>query len=285
MPLIALEGFKSFAVSSTNFLNTNRIFPNTLEFLMFVLGGGTPPTKADFTRIQLKMGTANKPIWDITGSQINSLNLYDGRPSTATVLILPFSNPRASRDEDKNLGCVDFGQLGVRDLNIEMTLNGTPVTPTALPFAMVGNAKQYGDGDPRNLMFRALLTSTLVYSAAVTRQSQTINTNSNGGALLRRLHFFSAIVTSFEYKRRSVSVYEDITLAANNAILDEYNHDPQANIYTYDAVYDDIQQRAHTQVEASGESVAQIPQQFNTTTSGAGTVLTIADIYTSLDSL
>ncbi len=285
MPLVALEQFRSFAASTTNYLTTERIFPNTLEALIFLLGGGTPPTKADFTRIQLKLGQGNKPIWDVTGSQINSLNLYEGRPSAATVLILPFANPRASRDEDKNLGCIDFGSLGIRQLSIEMTLNGTPVTPTCTPFALIGQPKQYGDGDPRNMLFRALLPTPLVFSGAVTRQPQLLNTSPNGGALLRRLHFFGAVVTSFEYKRRSTSVYEDIGAVMNAAFLDEYGHDPQANIYTYDAVYDDVEQRAWPQIEPAGNTVAQVPQQFLLTTSGAATVNVIADLYASLDSL
>jgi hypothetical protein len=134
-------------------------------------------------------------------------------------------------------------------------------------------------------LFRAILTTPLPFAGAIARAPQIIATAAAGGALLRRLHFFSAIVTSFEVKRDGVSYYEDVPLAVNNAVLDELGHDPQASIYTWDVIDDDNESKALPQIRGDAGGAAVIPTQYLVTVSGAGTVQTLADIFANVNGL
>lgn len=281
---VLLEPIANNGAVGQMFLKTERIYPNTLEYLVLQLGGSVAPTKAQLTRIVVKLGSSSKPIWDITGAQLNSLNLYEGRPSTATVFVLPFSNPRARTIESQMLGALDMGAVGQRQLVVEITVAGG-TAPTILAWAEVAPPKLFGPDAPENLLFRALLTTPLSFNGAAVRAPQVIATAAAGGALIRRLHFFSAIVTSFEHKRDGFPQYEETPLAVNNAVLDELGHDPQANIYTYDCIDDDNESKALAQVRVDQAGLALIPQQFLVTTSGNGDVPAIADVLTNVNGL
>jgi len=284
MSRIALEPLANNGAQGLMILKTTRIFPNTLEALIFQLGGTVAPTKAEITRIVVKLGASSKPIWDITGAQLNSINLYEGRPSTATVLILPFSNTRARTVESQMIGALDMGATGQRELIVELTVAGG-TAPNLTAWAEVAPPKLFGEGAAENQLFRAILTTPLVFTGALSRFPQNIASAAAGGALLRRLHFFSAIVTSYEMKRDGVAYFEDQPLAVNNAYLDELGHDPQASIYTFDAIDDDNESKALAQVRADQGGLSLIPVQHLVTVSGAGTVNTLADVFANVNGL
>jgi hypothetical protein len=267
-------------------MQTTRLFPNTLEALIIQLGGTTPAVKAEISRIVVKLGSSTKPIWDVSGAQINSMNLYEGRPSTATVLVLPFSNTRARTIESQMIGALDMGAVGIRELTLELTFTrATYDTITVAAWAEVAPPKLFGPNAPENQLFRALLTTPLAFTAALARFPQVISTAAQGGALIRRLNFFSSIVTSYEMRRDGIAYYEDTALAVNNAYLDELGHDPQANIYTFDAIDDDNESKALAQVRADAGGLSLIPTQHLITTSGNGTVPTVADIFANINGL
>jgi len=284
MAKILLEAFRNVSAAGVASLQTTRLFPNREKFIAVQLGGGPAPTKAQLTRIQVKLGQSTKPIWDITGAQLLSINLYEGRPNTATVLVLPWANPRARTVESQMLGALDMGAIGVRELLLEITIAGG-VAPTLTAWAEVSPPKLFGEGAAENQLFRAILSTPLTFTAALARFPQTIATAAAGGALLRRLHFFAVEVTSYELRRDGVPYHEDVPIAVNNAILDELGHDPQANIYTFDAIEDDNESKALAQVRADQGGLSLIPQQHLVTTSGAATVPTIADVFANINGL
>lgn len=281
---VALEPFRNVSAAGTAFLETTRIFPNTLEYIAILLAGAVAPTKAQLTRIQMKLGQSVKPIWDITGAQLNTLNLYEGRPSTATVLVIPFANPRARTIESQMIGALDMGAVGIRQLLLEITIAGG-TTPALTAWAEVSPPKLFGEGAAENGLFRAILTTPITFTAALARFPQTISTAAQGGALLRRLHFFAAEVTSYELRRDGIPYHEDVPLAVNNAVLDELGHDPQASVYTFDAIEDDNESKALAQVRADAQGLSLIPVQHLVTTSGAATVPVIADVFANINGL
>jgi hypothetical protein len=284
MSRIVLEPFRNTGATGTMYLQTTRIFPNTLEALILVLGGGVAPTKAQISRIVVKLGSSTKPIWDITGSQLESLCLYEGRPSTATVLVLPFSNTRARTVESQMIGALDMGAIGIREMTVEVTVTGG-TTPSISAYAEVAPPKLFGQGAPENQLFRAILTTPLTFTGALNRFPQNIATAAAGGALLRRIHFFSALVTSYELRRDGIAYFEDTALAVNNAYLDELGHDPQSNVYTFDAIDDDNESKALAQVRADQGGLSLIPTQHLVTVSGGGTVQTVADVFANINGL
>jgi hypothetical protein len=284
MSRIILEPFANNGTVGTMYLKSTRIFPNTLEAIIIQLGGTVAPTKAQLSRLVMKLGSATKPVWDLTGAQLNTLNLYEGRPNTATVLVLPFTNTRARTIESQMIGGIDFGAIGIREFTLEVTVTGG-TAPTLTAWAEVAPPKLFGDGAAENQLFRALLTTPLTFTGALNRFPQNIATAAQGGALLRRLLFDSALVTSFELRRDGQPYFEDTPLAVNNAYLDELGHDPQANTYMFDAIDDDNESKALAQVRSDKGGLSLIPTQYLMTVSGGGTVPAISDVFVNLNGL
>jgi hypothetical protein len=282
MAKIQLEPYQNVSAAGTALMTTSRIWPNTLEYIAITLGGTTPPTKAQISRLLVRLGS--KPIWDITGSELASICLYEGRVATATVLILPFSNWFARSIPEQYLGAIDFGQVGVRDLTTEVTLAGG-TAPTLSAIAEVAPPKVLDAAS--NVLFRALLRTPLSPAGAATFAPQLINYGQAGGALLRRLFFFSSVVTALEIKRDGLDILEQIPLALINAVQSEsFPHTPQANIYTYDVVEDDIESKALTTIRKDSKgNVSLIPQQILASLSGAATFDVVADVFANLNGL
>jgi hypothetical protein len=278
---IQLEPFQNVSAAGTALMTTTRIWPNTLEYVAVTLGGGTPPTKAQITRLLIRLGS--KPIWDVTGSEIASICAYENRTATATVLILPFANFDARNVSEQYLGAIDFGQVGVRDMTFEVTLAGG-VTPTLSAIAEVAPPKVL---DPAsNVLFRALLRNPIAPASAATFLPLLLNYGQAGGALLRRLWFFSNLVTALEIKRDGLDVYEQIPLALNNAVLTELQNLPQSNIFTYDTVEDRIESKALTTIRKDAKgNVSLIPMQVLTSLSGGGAFDVVSDVYANLNGL
>lgn len=282
MAKIQLEAFNNVSAAGTAIMTTTRIYPNTLEYLALTLGGGVAPTKAQLTRLLIRLG--QKPIWDVTGSEIASICLYEGRTATATVLILPFANWFARSIAEQYLGAIDFGAVGVRDMTLEVTIAGG-TTPTLSAIAEVAPPKVL---DPAsNLLFRALLRNPIAPASAATFLPLLINYGQAGGALIRRLWFFSALVTALEIKRDGLDILEQIPLALNNAVLSEsFPHTPQANIFTYDVIEDDIESKALTTIRKDSKGVVSlIPMQILASLSGGGAFDVISDVFANLNGL
>ncbi len=287
---IYLEPFTNPNAVGKQILKTTRVYPNTLEYVVIRLGGGVAPTKAQLTRIVVKLGSSSKPIWDITGAQLNTLNLYEGRPNTATVLILPFSNPRARTVESQMIPALDLGQVGVREFIVEIDVGGG-TTPFLDAWAEVAPPKLFGvdkNGQPaaENLLFRALLRTPINIPSATTRTPINPATAAAGGALLRRLQMFDGTITAFELKRDGQAYFEETPLAVNNAVLDELGHDPQANLYTFDAIDDDNESKALAQVRNDQGGLSLIPQQFIVTASAPiASFDAVADLVANVNGL
>lgn len=282
MAKIQLEQFNNVSAAGTAIMTTTRIYPNTLEYIAITLGGGTPPTKAQLSRLLIRLGS--KPIWDVTGAEIASICLFEGRTATATVLILPFANWFARSIAEQYLGAIDFGAVGVRDMTFEITIAGG-VTPTVTAIAEVAPPKVL---DPAsNLLFRALLRNPIAPASAATFLPLLLNYGQAGGSLIRRLFFFSALVTALEIKRDGLDILEQIPLALLNAIQSEsFPHTPQANIYTYDVVEDDIESKALTTIRKDSKGVVSlIPMQILASLSAGGTFDVIADVFANLNGL
>jgi hypothetical protein len=182
------------------------------------------------------------------------------------------------------IGGVDFGAIGIREMSLEVTVTGG-TAPNLTAWAEVAPPKLFGEGAPENQLFRAILATPLTFTAALSRFPQNIATAAQGGALLRRLQFFGAEVTSFELRRDGNPYFEETPLAVNNAYLDELGHDPQANVYTFDAIDDDNESKALAQVRADAGGLSLIPTQYLLSVSAAATINTLADTFANINGL
>jgi hypothetical protein len=284
MAKINLEPFQNVVTTGgVAIMTTTRIWPNTLEYIAITLGGGVPFTKANLTRIQIQLGS--KTIWDLTGAELQSINSYEGRVATATYLLIPFANWFARSIAEQYLGAIDFGQVGIRDMTIQITTAAAGTTPTISAIAEVAPPKVLDAAS--NVLFRALLRTNVTVANATTFAPFLINYGQAGGALLRRMFFFSALVTALEWKRDGLDILEQIPLALITAIQSEsFFHTPQANIYVYDVTEDDIESKALTTIRTDSKgNVSLIPQQTLVSNSGAGTYDVVSDVFANVNGL
>jgi hypothetical protein len=282
MAKILLEPFQNVVASGQAQLTTQRIWPNTLEYISLVLGGTF--TKTMITNLQVRLG--QKTIWYITGLDLQAMNSYEGQPASATLLTLRFANPFARTPKQQYLGAIDFGSIGVRDLTILVTIAGA-TAPTLVAYAEVAPPKTLDAAS--NLLFRALLQTPISTSAATTFQPFLINYGQSGGALLRRLMFATAIgnLTALEIKRDGLDIFEQVAFANYNLMLLELlPKTPQAGYAIYDAIEDDIESKALTSVRADSQgNISLIPQQINLSFSGAFALNVYADVFANLNGL
>jgi hypothetical protein len=289
MALILLEPFQNVVNTGVAQLTTQRIWPNTLEYISLVLGGTF--TKAEITQLVVKLG--QKPIWtlgggaDNGGSTLQSLNLYEGRVATSTELMLPFANPFARSPKQQYIGAVDTGQVGINNITLLVTI-ASATNPTLTAWAQVAPPKTLSAAN--NLLFRALLQTPIAPAAAGNYVPFLLNVGQAGGALLRRLIFPSAYVSAFEVKRDGLDIYEQVPLAVMNAIESElFPHTPQSNFPVLDFIEDDIESKALTsvrQVTVNGQpTISLIPQQYLLSHSQATAYTVYADVFANLNGL
>lgn len=282
MAKILLEPFQNVVATGQAQLTTQRIWPNTLEYIALILGG-TTFTKAMITNLQVRLG--QKTVWYTTGTDVQTLNSYEGRTATATLLILAFANWFARTPKQQYLGAVDFGAIGVRDLTVLVTISGA-TAPTLVAYAEVAPPKTL---DPAsNLLFRAIIQTPVAPPGATVFQPFLINMGQAGGALLRRLLFAQqTIVTAVEIKRDGLDIFEQIPVAVANAIQSEmFPHTPQASNFIVDEIEDDIESKALTSVRADSKgNISLIPQVINISHSGAGAYNVYADVLANINGL
>jgi hypothetical protein len=214
----------------------NGLLGYTIERLILQLGG-TSFTKSMITSIQLKAN--GKIIYDSTGPRLDTRNQYRGITANAGFLTIDFAEIRAKTELGQNLGCLDT-TMGLSNLKLEVTISGA-TAPTLAGFAEV-NAPQ---ADPAQMATRGLISkihsSTLTIGAAGTFAIPVPHlAPSDGGSIFKRIAFFSSNMTGLVIKKGGI-VIEDSVKALNDFNQTEYRKIPQAGLYVYDAIVDDVQ--------------------------------------------
>jgi len=281
MAKILLEPFQNVVATGQAQLTTQRIWPNTLEYVGLVLGG-TTFTKAMITNLQVRLGQKTIWYWS-SGTDIQTMNTYENRVAAATYLSLNFANWFARTPKQQYLGSIDFGSVGVRDLTILVTITGA-TAPTLTAYAEVAPPETLDAAS--NLLFRAIIQTPLAPSSATVFQPFLINYGQAGGALLRRLLFVTNLVTAVEVKRDGLDIFEQIPLAVFQANESEQFHTQTANNVFVDFIEDNIESKALTSVRADSKgNISLIPQLINLSHSGAGAYNCQADVLANLNGL
>jgi hypothetical protein len=233
---IRTYSFQNVVASGIATCDLNGLLGYTIERLILQLGG-TSFTKSMITSIQLKAN--GKIIYDSTGPRLDTRNQYRGITANAGFLTIDFAEIRAKTELGQNLGCMDTTQ-GLSNLKLEVTVSGA-TAPTLQAFAEV-NSPQV---DPAQAGTRGLIakvhSTTLSIGAAGTFSIPVPHLDpSAGGSVLKRAAFFSANMTGLVIKKNGI-VIEDSSKALNDFNQTEYRKSPQAGLYMYDAIVDDIQ--------------------------------------------
>lgn len=277
MDLIRLPPFPSVAASSISTLVTNLLRGYSLHGLVFERGGGAF-TNAHLSNLRVRL--AGKDIVNgLTGAQLVDLNEYDGLVDVTNYTTLFFGDPSARTIRGQHLGDVDLSLYG-DDLEIEVTV-GAATTPTLVVYALASVPKQsmgVGFGPAEAATFRALVRTVVQPAAAVTRAGYAINLGSRAGALLRRIAFFHTNMTSVEFSKNGLRKWDNVSIALNSAVAQQFARTPQSGLYLLDRIVDGNLGEAEPTVQSNG-----VPWNFDValTTSAADTITAFADLLTN----
>ncbi|MBM0105608.1 hypothetical protein JM946_12650 [Steroidobacter sp. S1-65] len=281
MPRIKLDPFENVGDGRTASMITEVIWPNTLEqiVLHFTPGVGGAFVKDDIEELKVKFGT--KTVWDVTGEQLVKMNAFEVLNEGVTVLTLPFYNQRARNLAQAYLSCPDFAALAVRKVQVSLKITGATD-----PFTIDAWADVVAPGllaPAGRIVFRQLLRQQLTPSAAEVDKPQSINIGQAKGARLRRLHFFSPLVTDLSIKRDGLDFFEKLPLSVQNDLLKNKGWVPQTDVYSFVADEDDNADKTLTTIRDDAGGGSLVPMQILMSTSGAGAFDVVADVLAGLD--
>ena len=278
MDVVKVNPFTNVAASS---LATAQFIPdrNLALYAIVLVLGGTFTIDAHILLLVVKSG--GKELFRITGERLQDINGYDGMASDAAHLIIPFADPTARTARGEHIGSLDMTIY--RDpLTIEVTI-GAATAPTLDAFALISPPKlQLGFGytPDEAQLHRALIESIIQTSAAVTRKAFGIGLGSEAGALIKKIVFFHATLTSLAVKRNGLDIFDDVDEALNDFIQqDVFARVTNAALYAWDPVVNGNQSEARTTVNPDGTAAN---YQILVTDSAADTITVLADVYSKL---
>jgi hypothetical protein len=275
MDLIKLNSFPAVAASSRATLVTDQLRDRSVHALIVERGGGAF-TNAHLSNFRCRLD-GKDIVNGITGAQLVDVNEYDGLVDVTNYTMYFFGDPTARTIRGQHLGDLDLS-IYQKPLEIELDI-GAATTPTAQMWALTNVPKlQMGVGfSPLEAAtMRALIRSVIQPSAAVTRQSYGVSLGSSAGAKIRKIALFHTNMTRVELKKQSLTKWDDIAIALNSAVAQQYARTPQSGLYMLDRIVDGNQGEAETTVQSDGK-----PWNLNlaVTTSAGDTITAFADLH------
>jgi len=281
-----LEPWQNVAASARAVLNSNLVLGNIIERVYLAMSG----TTFDKANLQtaahtggLRVRLNGKVVFgDITGSDLDLLNTYLFNNQVAKYLTVDFTEPDSRSIQGELMGAIDTNAAGVTSFVMEADINGTAVAPVLDSWVQLRDPASVGAKNGFNPalapLLRALIPTVLTPTAAAEQQYQ-INYGSGGNSLIKRLAFFSTILTNVRVKRNSLDMYEYVANALASFVEGDYAKKAQANMYVLDWLMDNNQADAVPTRNADG-TLANF--QFLLTTSGAGSINAYTDAYSIL---
>lgn len=269
MPLIKMPAVRNVIASSVATLEI-PVGP-TYNGLMLELGG-TAFTKTHISKIELRLNS--KPFMTWSGNTLQSRNDYLGESSVVTHLFIPFIEAKM-----KSFGGMYGGQLvtdessGVKDFIAEITI-GAATAPELDVWAEVQEAPP--KGSPGRDLITGVFYRPENIAGADTWPIVTPH-GRNAQRILKRLYIFDAtpIVTAISVKKNGIPIYEDVTIAANDALQAAFYKVPQTNVVVFDPVVLDDAKRGVNMGNARH-------WQIDVTTDAAGTLYLYEEVIGKL---
>lgn len=275
MDLLKLNQFPAVAANAVATLVTDELLDQSVHALVFEMGG-TTFSETHISNLRIRID-GKDVINGISGAQLKDINDYQGLVASTNYLAFFFGDPTARTVRGQHLGDLDLS-IYRKPLEIEVTI-GAATAPTLKVYAITGVPKLamgVGFDAIEAAHFRALIRTIIQPAAAVTRNSYGLALGSSAGARLRSLNFFHTNLTSVELKKQSLTKFDDISVALNNALQTYFARTPQSGLYVLDRVVDGNQGEAETTVNPEGRPWN---MQVSITASAADTVTTFADVH------
>lgn len=277
MRTLPLRSFENVGAGLTA-LMTNISLGETFHGFLLKLGGAF--TKAQIDQILVRL--SNKTIWNITGSQLDTINQYMGMTANAAYLLLPFSEFNARGVVGEAIGAIDTS-LGYSGLDIQVKINAGAVNPTLEAWKLVTPDKLVDNVSHRPL-FKAMLTNTDVIGAAGTFNLP-FPTGSREGALIKRLHGFQANQTEFNVKLNGNDLQDQGEIDLVQFWQDNLTRVTQAGHFCFDPLVLDNQAEAIPTISQIG-GINQLNNfEFRGAFSAADTLEMVSELYAPIGSV
>lgn len=276
MDLLKLNQFPNVAANSVATLVTDELIDTSVHALILEMGGTF--VKSDVSNLRIRLD-GKDIVNGISGAQMQDLNDYDGLPDVTNYLAFFFGDPAARTIRGQHLGDLDC-QVYRKPIEVELSIGGA-TNPTAQMWALTGVPKLnmgLGFNELEAAVLRAMPRTIIQPAAAVTRKSYGVSLGSEPGARLRKVAFFHSNLTRVELKKQSLTKWDDVSAALNNAVAQQFARVPQAGLFVLDRIVDGNQGEAETTVNAEGRPWN---LQLSLTTSGSDTIATFADLHTT----
>jgi len=276
MDLIKLNQFPSVSANGVSTLVTDELTDSSVHALIVEMGGTF--TKAHVDNLLVRLD-GKDVINGISGAQLQDLNDYDGLPDVTNYLVYFFGDPAARTIRGQHLGDLDLSVYR-KPLEVELSI-GAATNPTAQMWALTGVPKMamgLGFNELEAAVLRAMPQTIIQPAAAVNRKSYGVSLGSEAGARLRKVAFFHSNLTRVELKKQSLTKWDDVSAALNNAVAQQFARVPQPGLFVLDRIVDGNQGEAETTVNAEGRPWN---LQLSLTTSGSDTITTFADLHTT----
>lgn len=275
MDLETLNQFPSVPATGIASLVTNELIDRSVHAIILELGG-TTFTRAHISNVRVRLG-GKDIVNGITAVQLQSLNDYDVLGSETAYVALFFGDPTARTIRGQHLGDLDLS-IYRQPLEIEVTIAGA-TAPTLQAYAWHSVPKMLmgvGFDEADAAQVRSLIRTVIQPSAAVTRKSFELSLGGSPGARLRRAAFFHTNLTKVEYKKGSFTKHDDVSIALNSFLQENYARTAQSGLYMLDRIVDGNQGEAETTVNANGQPWN---QSLALTTSASDTITAFADVH------
>lgn len=233
---VILDPAQNVVASGLAVIDMNKYLGQVLEKVVLDFAGSGALTRSMLTLIQMKAN--GKVIYETTGANLGSSNLYNGQTDDTTKLKIDFMDRKAVTVNARQAGTLDLSQpSGVSNLRMEITISGA-TTPVLTGVADVSQPTN----DPTEAGIRPLVArrhrATQVIGAAGTFALQVPHIDpAGGGSNFRRIYVFSANCTNLKAVRDGVTEFE-LTKAQNQFDQIDNFKAPQASLVVFDPVQD-----------------------------------------------
>jgi hypothetical protein len=242
--------------------------------------GGTTFTKSLIAQIKIRLG--GKVIWDLTGSQLDVIDLFMGQTANAAYLLIPFSDFNARTTYGESIGAIDTS-LPYSGFAMEVSI-GAATAPTLEAWSLTTKEKVVQEAWQRPL-FRCMVPATHSIGAAG-GFNLPIPLGSDSGAFIKRIHNFHANITEFSVKMNG----SDIQDQGENGVIQFFQNNltrvTQAGHLAFDPTVLDNQANAIPTVRSIENGLKRRNNfEFKATLSGADTIVTVSELYADIESV
>lgn len=233
---------------------------------IFLQLGGTF-TKSMITNIKVKLN--GKVIFENTGARLDLVNTYRKRGSSASFLVIDFTEPDAKDMAEQLVGNINTA-AGVSSFTVEVTIAGA-TSPTLDSWSELAPPR------PLGIISKQLLFVSSFGGAG--KFPYKLIDVANRNAIIKRVHFnHGGNMSALEVKKNGVVIWDGVPTAVNTFYQLDYNKVAQTNLYTYDPCLDNNYANAIKTNDMQS-------LEFNLTMTAADTVTAVLEVVDLLPNM